>query len=529
MKIPSPLGNGEMISFAVHEPATLEGGKTYPIILHSHGFGGSKETGSGNGGGSGLTYSMGAFTSKGYGAISIDERGHGESGGDIRVMDPDFEGKNLVAVVDWAEANLAWAAYGPDDDAPNPFAQRNLLLGAIGGSYGGGYQYNLLIRDPKRRLDAIVPDYTWSDLTFSLQPGGVIKTGWVGVLFGAGNTAGSQGMTAGNFDPFVTGVLQNGLQNNKISQEGLDFFRYHGLGYFCDGVPVATNGGAGTAPELPPLKPGKIHALVTQGYRDTLFNFNDNYKAFECLKAAGGDVRFTSYQAGHNTLQAIPDPGQAFQPPGSTTSFACGNLNKDAATLAFFEQHLKGQANALATAKVLPGLCLSLAGTDAIQVADITRGTAGTMKAVPATNVVSGGGINVPVAVSLYTAPLTTDVLAGIPYAELEVKDATGLQPNADTIIFVGIGHRRAPASGAGAGVWDLVDNQLLPLRGLKTHKVDLVGVAERLRAGDEVGLLFYGAHDQFHLATARPPNNIPVTVTGKVWLPLLGNVAPNP
>jgi ABC-2 type transport system ATP-binding protein len=99
-----------------------------------------------------------------------------------------------------------------------------------------------------------------------------------------------------------------------------------------------------------------------------------------------------------------------------------------------------------------------------------------------------------------------------------------------DAILFFGIGHKRA--TGAGAGAWDLMDNQLRPLRGLGAHDVDLVGVAERLLPGDEVALLIYGGHDQFHANGSSHPASataIPVKVTGTLTLPLLGPLPPAP
>src|SRR3546814_19316275 len=63
----------------------------------------------------------------GYYVISIDERGFGESSGTVRVMDPEYEGQDLIAVLDWAE-NL------------EGLRRRNngaMMVGSYGGSYGG--------------------------------------------------------------------------------------------------------------------------------------------------------------------------------------------------------------------------------------------------------------------------------------------------------------------------------------------------------------------------------------------------------
>lgn len=513
VEIVSPNPSAEAVVFQLLEPTTLTGGETYPLVLEGHGFGGSRQTGSGSGGGFGLAaVDVQSLRDAGYGVISIDQRGHGESGGTIRVMDPDAEGTNLVAILDWAQANLDWLAFGPDDD----IGGSNPLVGATGLSYGGGYQMILNAVDPRRRLDAIVPQITWNDLTFSLNPGGAIKSGWVLPLFTIGNTAGD----GNNFDPFVTGVLQEGLTSSRISQVGQDFFRYHGQGYFCDGIPVATNGGAGTSPNFAPNPPGPINALFFQGFRDTLFNFNDAFANFDCLRQAGGDVRLLTYQSGHNTLQVVPDPGAVlFQPTDNPLISSCGDIGATEATLAFFAEHLKGEAGA-ADAVLSRGVCLSLSGTDAITVDDVVVGRAGTEFDLPDTALIAGV-TSVPIAADIgFTAGQQGDILGGIPRLEITVTDTAGagLEP----IIFVGIGHMRSTAP----GVWDLVDNQILPLRGAGAHNVNLVGVAERLAPGDQLAVIFYGDHTQYAgtgSINLAQPAVLPVSVSGKAWLPILG------
>jgi ABC-2 type transport system ATP-binding protein len=512
--IQSPNAPDEKIHITVFEPRQVEKGKTAPLILEGHGYSGSRQTDEG-GGGVG-TAPIALIRDQGYGIISIDQRGHGDSNGTIRSMDPDFEGRNLVAILDWAEANLDWLAYGPDLDA----GEVNPLIGAVGSSYGGGFQLLLHAIDPKKRLDVLVPEITWHDLTYSLAPGGVLKSGWVSVLSAAGETAGG----GGNVDPFVQQTLQDGATTNRVSQHAHDFFLYHSPRYWCEGVPVATNGGPGTAPLLPPVHQTAVHALIFQGMRDTLFNFNEAALNYHCLKDLGGDVRLMSYQSGHNTLQAVPDPGQAYQPAGSTVASVCGSLAYEAAMLAFFAEHLKGEAGAIAAAEVPAGVCLSLAGADAIVLPDVPANTV--TLTLPESVTVTGPPTDAPTIVPLgIVAGEAGEVFGGIPRLTAQLTNAVdATDTTSDAILFFGIGHKRA--TGPGAGVWDLMDNQLRPLRGLGAHDVDLVGVAERLLPGDEVALLIYGGHDQFHANGSSHPAShtaIPVSVTGTLALPLLG------
>ncbi len=149
--------DGVDVAFTVHEPTTFVPGAKYPLILEGHGYGGSRISAAERPA-TGNTGTMGRLLDAGYGVISVDQRGHGQSGGTIRILEPEHEGQDLLQILDWAEAQLPWLAY----------RDGNLLLGAIGGSYGGGYQHLIYAIDPEHRLDAIAPEITWHDLRYSL-------------------------------------------------------------------------------------------------------------------------------------------------------------------------------------------------------------------------------------------------------------------------------------------------------------------------------------------------------------------------
>ena len=92
------------------------------MIMHSHGWGGSRTTD---------PASFQKWLDAGYGVLSFDQRGFGESGGTGPRREPGVEGhdvRRLIALI----ADLPWVRQdGPGDPR----------LGAIGGSYGGGYQF----------------------------------------------------------------------------------------------------------------------------------------------------------------------------------------------------------------------------------------------------------------------------------------------------------------------------------------------------------------------------------------------------
>lgn len=122
--------------------------------------------------------------------------------------------------------------------------------------------------------------------------------------------------------------------------------------------------------------------------------------------------------------------------------------------------------------------------------------------------------------------------LGGIPTAKLTVSDLAGnvacaveldpYAPGCDPIVFVGLGKRAA-----GESRWQLIDDQIKPVRGLQDQAVvELVGVAEALAPGDELALLVYGFHPQFPASWSRDALVPFVNIVGSVQVPVLaGNL----
>lgn len=536
--------DGAAVVFTLFEPDRFDCARKHPLVLQGHGYSGSREVDKGGG----AVFSPGApvasIAAAGYAVISIDQRGHGESGGTIRVMDPEFEGQDLIAIVDWAEQHLDYLAYRGG----------NLLLGSTGGSYGGGYQLLLNAVDPDRRLDAMVPEITWHDLPYSLSPGGVPKSYWVLFLAGAGeaNTGASQ-------DPFIRATLLEGLSTNSFPEAATAFFNYHSPAYFCGNplglkvdqagdttaylldpvtslLPVTADGQY--VVKTPPLaRMPKVDALLFQGTRDDLFNFNEAYKNYQCLKRGGGDVRLLSYEYGHHFLS--PNTGllvEGLNAQDVPLATQCGSIDSAAATVAWFDEKLKGQGNADSVIRSGRDICLALTVGDAVQVPQVTVGGTEFAVGLP-------GGLPVPVTLGnlapvvlpLAAAGAGGEVVAGIPTASLTVSYGDPLLDGlcqgetdpvlhagtCDTRVFVGLGMIRT--SSAIPGAPELLDEQVLPLRGIGQHDVELVGVAERLAAGDQLVLLIYGAQDGFVATGAHDPAAAIVTVSGTVKVPMLG------
>lgn len=379
--------SGQMISFQVFEPKNFDCTKGSPLVLHGHGFGGARQTSR-----DGL---VGQLADAGYGVISIDQRGFGGSTGTVRVLDPEFEGKDLLMIMDWAEKNLDWLAYERRTDLePVTKEKYNLMSGAIGGSYGGGYQLLIHNIDSKRRLDVLSPDITWNDLRYSLNPGNVVKTGWDLLLVAGGESGSIQPkLQAGQFpaalmgglDPVIRETLFRGATANAFPQGALNFFRYHSPDYFCNTADKAGAIGFGLDPAVggqptvsfPQVTPNKVDILFSQGMRDTLFNFNEAWRNVQCYRELGGDVRLMTHESGHILPVSASAAGGA---PGLSNVLAeaakrnlnvpkfqeaagpqaCAGHQVNDATFAFFEERLQGKPADPRVARYADKACMSL-------------------------------------------------------------------------------------------------------------------------------------------------------------------------
>lgn len=371
--------SGHNISFSVFEPASFDCVKGNPLVLQGHGYGGSKEVAPSG--------TLKRLVDAGAGIITIDQRGFGQSGGTVRVMDPDFEGQDLLQILDWAENNLDWLRYASGKPVGN--RKLNPVIGSTGGSYGGGYQLLIHNVDPKQRLDALTPDITWNDLRYSLNPGGAygikdfkpaegeisptgtVKSGWA-LLLVAGGESGAISpklqagdptvLQSGGQDMLIRETLLRGATANRFPSGALEFFRYHSPSYWCDNEAAGeqTFLQATVQAGLPQKTPQPVDILFTQGFRDTLFNFNDAWHNFQCYKGLkdstgkGADVRLLTHQSGH-ILPLTPAmvPGLAdlaeqgaqnglneieFQKAAGP--FACGDLSIADAQFAFLVEKL---------------------------------------------------------------------------------------------------------------------------------------------------------------------------------------------
>lgn len=582
-----PSDSGETISFQVIEPKMLNCVKGNPLVLQGHGFGGAR-----------TVDPTGTFLERlqenGYAVISIDQRGFNDSTGTVRVMDPDFEGQDLLKIMDWAEENLDYLSYS----RPSATSAYNLVSGATGGSYGGMYQLLIHNIDTKNRLDVLTPDITPHDLRSSLYPGGAVKSAWITLLVAGGEAGANQPLLAG-LDPVIKETLVRGVVNNEIPTPALNFFYYHSVRYFAapddtdiSNMDFLTSLLTMNTP-MPSFvgearkQPKKVDILFSQGMRDTLFNFNEGWANYQAYTGLGGDVRLMTHESGHilpgtstvidnlGPLNMLTDPllgglmsaGVSLpdlQKPSGKNN--CGALSRDDAALAFLNEKLMPPSQQttptdvlLALASLKDKVCLSLNNGSADTPGEALllapdKVMASTEMTIPATTIPARNSVLGVVDLLLPTfipldgmvGPLT---IAGIGHLDIELNNIIpqangcalplgvpteltsaipaplssvfGLLPSrlpisaCDAIVLIGFGAKNGMAAPR------LVDEQLQPIRGLGEHALDLVGVAEKLAAGEQLGLMVYGYNLQYLSSLSRDLLVPAVSISGTVRVPL--------
>lgn len=510
-------------------------GQTFPLVLHSHGWGGSRITSLAANGDLKPNEAMFASVDDlvkalpyhGYVVISFDERGHGQStDANARVIDPRAETQDARVILDWAYQHAASLQL---ETQPHSGVPDDLVVGTIGLSYGGGFQLPLAALDP--RIDAIIPVAAWNDLLYSLLPGNGVKLSWDGLLCAAAdgayinslpasspagsaqatplvqtlcNTIGPQNPSADTIrtrQDLINAVSSPLAQPRPVSGDELvNFFFSHSMAAFqqAQAQNLAWGGSSNPYPGAqPPLR--KIPALFLQGNRDNLFNMTEAYWNAQYFGAAGGDVRVITTEGGHMNPLAGQTEGTA----------NCGGVVGVDAMLAWFNHYLKGENST--TFRDIPDRCISVAPTQGAATAPPV-GVA--LKQFPVGSLSGPGAIPVqqagvsasvaatdtsPVFVPLTTIQQSGAVLAGIPRLG-EIKVSAGAGSVQTPVAYVGVGIKR------GSNTF-LVDDQLTPFAqgdyttnpGVpQSTAVLLPGVGEQLQPGDQLGLLFYQHQVQY-------------------------------
>jgi ABC-2 type transport system ATP-binding protein len=381
----------------------------------------------------------------------------------------------------------------------------------IGGSYGGQIQFAVAAVD--KRLDTIIPQITWNDLSYALSPNntdfaggvtydtpGVVKIDWPVLFFGVGT---GQGLSASLADPSHVGQCPNfadavctsliqGAASGYLSGGALDLLRNASVSSYYDEI--------------------DIPVFLTQGQSDNLFNLQESVATYKALRARGVPVKMLWRSSGHSG--------------GGLDGAENDERNPEAAyesrmDLAWFDHYLKGEGprpaldfsfitdwldytgDAAPAVGVVPRYpagrdqALYLSGADAL-VTDrsaVAAGEASMTEAAAPTS--AGGGVVDPgqtdapgTSASWTTEPLTENVdIAGIPSVTFAVDAPTfGVAADpAQLLILHGKLYDVAPDGSA-----SLVRNQISAARipdPAKPVTIELPGQVHRYKKGHSLRL----------------------------------------
>ena len=460
------------ICYTIFKPAGASRERRVPFIMHSHGWGGSRTTD---------PEAFRRWLGAGYGVLSFDQRGFGESGGFAHVENPRFEGVDNVRLVRRV-ARLPWVRKdGPGDPR----------LGAIGGSYGGGYQYlaafTLLQRRGTPVYDALAPEITWNDLNESLAPQGVVRSEWAYALAAAALP--TEALPPKIYEALVEGSV-TGQYPDGSGPSGVDlprFFRRNGPSWHV---------GQGRRLDLP--------VLMGQGHTDTLFNLQqalDNWRTALTTDARSRSI-FVGYNGGH-TLPAVLPQGTDVASDPCSERLAGGGF----ADLArqFMDEQLKDRDRGLrGYGRYHLATRDSRCTTVGSVAADTTR-RAGTV-AIPT-------GAGAPIAYEVAQGPVR---IAGSAHFTGRL---TALGPQSRGFYGLGVGTSPADA--------ELVQNNVYPLNedgpvDGERRRVELPAVAVDVPEGQHLYLIASPVSDTFAGMNTRTPGAIVFDNT-VVHLPVVG------
>jgi predicted acyl esterase len=299
----------------------------YPLVMTFHGWGGSKIPFGDPGTRTGLR----RWTSQGYAAFSMSDRGWGESCGHnsanlltdpnclhgyIRLMDTRYEVRDAQE----------FAGQLADEDRVDP-----QLIGATGPSYGGGLSMALAALGTRKmmpdgslvpwtspvgskpmRIAAAAPEIPWTDLAYALAPNGrtldyttdnpygppigVLKQSFVGGLYALGQALGTYAPPGTDPDADLTTWFDRvnagePYEGDPIVSDMIDELTTHHSSYYIDDSQAPA-----------PL-------LISNGWTDDLFPPDEALRFYNRTRAhhPGSDISLYFLDYGHQRGQNKPE------------------------------------------------------------------------------------------------------------------------------------------------------------------------------------------------------------------------------
>ncbi|MDT5324538.1 MAG: type transport system ATP-binding protein [Mycobacterium sp.] len=219
---------------------------------------------------------IGALRDDGYNVVTWDPRGEWSSGGQLEIDSPDFEGRDVSAII-------SWLATQPEVQLdPGVLDPR---IGMVGASYGGGIQ--LVSAAIDHRIDAIVPTIAWHSLNTSLYQNQAFKSSWGTLL-----TVALIG-TLARPNPQLYPAAIYGDLTGMLSQADQDLLNQRGPGDLVKNI---------TAP-----------TLLIQGTVDTLFTLDEAHANAMALIANGVPTKVVWFCGGHGACVSSTNDGALIQ------------------------------------------------------------------------------------------------------------------------------------------------------------------------------------------------------------------------
>ncbi len=484
------------IEITVHLPGSAGASSTeqFPVVLHSHGWSGRKSDNPGD---------FQAYLDNNFAVVSISQRGHGTSGGQANIEAPEYEGEDVIAVIDYVAAQ-PWSLKNKQSDA---VTENDPVLFAIGGSYGGAYQWAGLLQEMKTRgykgknktrFDAIAPQITWYNLIDALAPNGVTRTVYLSGLYGVKSAQGPQTLPDYVHESYAyimsTGQLNDGTVpgfTNAVEE----FTRHGPIGYDLDGKV-------------------NIPTLMRQGSNDVLFNMNQGYQNFSRMLTPKAFNRslFIGYNGGHLDLTQAAFP-RATNPNGDPCSAQItGGQDFTQLTIAFFQAVMDGENPRREVGARQPYYVAD--DTNNCIVSDSLEPTRPfSVETVEIPMAGAGVGTTAGLGAPIYTEIAGTE---GLRISGVSRLEGTAYAAAVDARMFVGLAKGSSPENAV------VIHNNVMPARFLAPtaggnlptdtgheFSIELAGVAATLAAGEKLYLVISAIHPQFIGHGSRTPGGI--------------------